>query len=117
MPEYQKKFKSYIGDSEYSRLPSLSADGSVLIFAAQGYKPDGSGDFEHLYKYSADGNHRSIKPLGSIEGIAVSFNGELVAVIHESKQNKNNIVIYKVTDGTNQKITLPDQPTQIINIR
>lgn len=117
MPEYQKKFKSYIGDAEFSRRPTLSGDGSVLVFLAQGYKPDGSGDFGHLYQYSPDGNHRDITPCGTIWDLAVSHKGELMVVIQESKQTKDNIVIYKVKDGTNQKITLPDQPAHIINIR
>ena len=65
MPDYQKKYKMYVAGSEYSRWPSLSADGSVLIFMAQGYKPDGSADGYHLYQYSADGNHRSITRIPS----------------------------------------------------
>ena len=115
MPEYQKKFKSYIGDSEFSRRPSLSGDGSVLVFLAQGYKPDGSGDFGHLYQYSPDGNHRSITPCGTVWDVAVSYNGEFMAVIQEPKKHVNNIVIYKVKDGTSREITLPDQPSLIIN--
>ena len=115
MPEYQKKYKMYVADSEFSRRPSLSADGSVLVFLAQGYKLDGSADSGHLYQYSADGNHRSITRCGTIRGVAVSYNGELMAVIQESKQNINNIVIYKVKDGTSRVIILPDQPLRIIN--
>ena len=115
MPEYQKKFKAYIGDSEFSRRPSLSGDGSVLVFLAQGYKADGSGDSGHLYQYSEDGNHRSITRCGTIWDVAVSYNGEFMAVIREPKQNINNIVIYKVKDGTSREITLPAQPSRIIN--
>jgi Tol biopolymer transport system component len=116
MPDYQKKFKHYIAGSEYSRRPSLSADGSVLIFMAQGYKPDGSGDWDQLYQYSADGNHRRITHLQktSIWSKDLSFNGELVAVVY-GEQRKNKIVIYRVKDGTSREITLPDQPSRIIN--
>ena len=42
MPDYQKKFKHYVAGSEDSRRPSVSADGSVLIFVSIGYKQDGS---------------------------------------------------------------------------
>lgn len=114
MPDYQKKFKDYVSVSEYSRLPSLSADGSILVFAAQGYKQDGSADFEHLYQYSSDGNHRSITRCGVID-IAVSYNGELVAIIQENSKNVNNIVIYRIKDGMDRKIILPDHPSRIIN--
>src|SRR5208283_3522340 len=55
MPDYPEKFGARPGDV-YSKSPSLSANGSVLIFRARGYKPDGSGDYEdHLYQYSSDG--------------------------------------------------------------
>ena len=116
MPDYQKKFKAYVAGSEDSRRPSLSADGSVLIFMSQGYKPDGSGDWDQLYQYSADGNHRQIThlPITSIWSQAVSPNGELVAVVY-GEQRKNKIVIYQVKDGTSREITLPDQPSRIIN--
>jgi Tol biopolymer transport system component len=116
MPEYQKKFKAYIGDSEYSRLPSLSANGSVLIFQAQGYKPDGSADWDQLYQYSADGNHRLITNLykTSIISQAVSSNGELVAIVYGA-MTKNKIVVCHVKDGKSREITLPDQPSRIIN--
>ena len=113
MPDYQKKFKMYVAGSEYSRDPSLSADGSVLIFMAQGYKPDGSADFKHLYQYSADGNHRSITRIPSTETReAVSPDGKLIAFIPSGSYN---IVIYQVKDGTSREITLPDQPSRIIN--
>lgn len=115
MPEYQKKFKHYVADTEHSRQPSLSGDGSVLVFAAQGYKPDGSANGEHLYQYLPDGNHRSIAHGGTIWDIAVSYNGELMAVIQEPKQNINNIVIYQVKDGMKKELILPDKPARIIN--
>jgi len=114
MPEYQKKFKHYVADTEHSRHPSLSADGSVLIFSAQGYKSDGSADFEHLYQYSPDGNHRSVVRCGA-KDIAVSHNGEFIAVIQESKINVDKIVIYQIKDGTKKEVILPDQPSRIIN--
>jgi Tol biopolymer transport system component len=116
MPDYQKKFKAYVAGSEASRRPALSADGSVLIFMAQGYKPDGSGDWDQLYQYSADGNHRRITHLQktSIWSQYVSQSGELVAVVY-GEQRSNKIVIYRVKDGTSREITLPDQPSRIIN--
>ena len=115
MPEYQKKFKAYDRD-EYSRSPSLSADGSVLIFASIGYKPDGSAMGWQSYQYSADGNHRQIThlPLTGIISQAVSFNGELLAIVY-GEQTINKIVIYPIKDGTNRGITLPNQPSRIIN--
>ena len=67
MPDYQKKFKGYCASCEYSRHPLLSADGSVLIFQAQGYKPNGSADGSYFYQYSADGNHRSITRVPHME--------------------------------------------------
>ena len=118
MPEYQKKFKMYVAGSEYSRQPSLSADGSVLIFAAQGYNPDGSADGGHLYQYSADGNHRNIiQHPATISDIAVSPNNKLLAAVEEPKEHHvNTIVIYRVSDGSIYKeITLPDRPSRIIN--
>jgi Tol biopolymer transport system component len=116
MPEYQKKFKDYVAISESSRLPSLSADGSVLIFISIGYKPDGTAEWEQLYQYSADGNHRQITHLhlAMIFSQAVSPNGEWVAIVH-GEMNKNKIVICQVKDGTSKEIALPDQPSRIIN--
>ena len=116
MPDYQKKFKMYVAGSETSRLPSLSADGSVLVFVSLGYKPDGSADWEQLYQYSADGNHRRIThlPATSLWNQAVSPNGELLAVVY-GEQTINNIVLYQVKDGTSKEISLPDQPSRIIN--
>ena len=116
MPEYQKKYKMYVAVSECSRRPSLSADGSVLIFESTGYKPDGSAEGHQLYQYSADGNHRQIThlPLGSIWSQAVSSNGESMAIVY-GEQTKNKIVIYQVKDGKSKEITLPDQPSRIIN--
>jgi Tol biopolymer transport system component len=119
MPDYQKKFKMYVAGSEDSRSPSLSADGSALIFESIGYKPDGSAEGWQLYQYSADGNHRQITHFSEwISDKAVSPNGELIAVIHGglSPQYIYNIVIYQVSDGIRKRaITLPDQPSQIIN--
>lgn len=116
MPDYQKKFKMYVAGSETSRLPSLSAAGSVLVFVSLGYKPDGSGDWEQLFQYSADGNHRRIThlPATSLWNQAVSPNGERLAVIY-GEETVNNIVLYQVKDGTSKEITLPDQPSRIIN--
>ena len=112
-PDYQKKFKGYVKECQYSRSPALSADGSVLIFRAQGYKPDGSADFDHLYQYSTDGNHRSITRIPSTETEeAVSHDGKQVAFI---PRYSNKIVIYQVKDGTSREITLPDKPSRIIN--
>jgi len=116
MPDYLKKYKHYVAGSEDSRRPSLSADGSVLIFESIGYNPDGSAEGWQLYQYTADGNHRQIThlPLTQIPSQAVSPNGELVAIVY-GDQIKNKIVIYRVKDGTSREITLPDEPSRIIN--
>lgn len=118
MPDYQKKFKSYVAVSESSRRPSLSTDGSVLIFESIGYKPDGSVEGWQFYQYSSDGNHRQITHChAQIWDVAVAPNGMLLAVIHNiaSSRNINNIVIYQVKDGTSKEITLPEQPSRMIN--
>jgi Tol biopolymer transport system component len=116
MPDYQKKFKDYVVVSESSSRPSLSADGSVLIFMSIGYKPEGSAEGWQLYQYSADGNHRQIThlSLASIWSQAVSPSGELVAVVY-GEMTKNKIVICQVKDGKCREIILPDQPSRIIN--
>ena len=118
-PDYQRQFKMYVADSEYSRSPALSGDGSVLIFVAMGYTPDGSADWEQLYQYSADGNHRRITHFHALPiwEETVSHNGKLVAVIHNvaSSRNIKNIGIYQVEDETGREITLPDQPSRIID--
>jgi len=109
----EKTTNRYFVSTEYSRHPSLSADGSVLIFMARGYKPDGSADGDHLYQYSADGNHRSITRIPSTETEeAVSPDGKQIAFITTYPYK---IVIYQVKDGTSREITLPDQPSRIIN--
>lgn len=116
MPEYLKKFKHYVRGSEASRRPSLSADGSVLIFESTGYKPDGSAMGHQLYQYLSDGNHRQITHFAmTIYAQAVSHNGEMIAVINEPIKHKNSIVIFQVKDGTSREINLPDQPSRIIN--
>jgi hypothetical protein len=114
--EYQKKFKGYYEDSAFSLKPSLSADGSVLIFIAQGYTPDGVTSGSQLFQYSPDGNHRQIThlPLTQIQSHAVSPKGELLAVVYGA-QERDKIVIYRVKDGTFRDIILPDQPSRIIN--
>jgi Tol biopolymer transport system component len=105
--------------TEYSREPALSADGSILIFEAQGYKSDGSADWNQVFQYSSDGNHRRITYLHAtaIWSEAVSPNGDLLAVVYDAypTRNVNKIVIYQVKDGTSRDITLPDQPSRIIN--
>lgn len=115
MPDHKKKYDG--SGSEYSREPALSADGSILIFMSIGYRPDGSAEGWQFYQYSADGNHRQITHLNEIVEAAVDTKGERLVVVHESKQNINSIVLYRVKDGTSQKITLPDQSTHIINNR
>ncbi len=115
IPDHKKKYNG--SGSEYTRRPALSADGSVLIFMSIGYRLDNSAEGWQFYQYSGDGNHRQITHLNEIVEATVDTKGERLVVVHESKQNINNIVIYKVKDGTSQKITLPDQPTHIINIR
>jgi|GEM_PF-440524 len=112
MPDYPEKFPGSSPGDVYSESPSLSADGSVLIFRARGYKPDGSGDDEdHLYQYSSDGNHRSITQITQYGNATVSPDGKLIAIIPVPSY----IVIYQIKDGTSKKITLPDQPSRIIN--
>lgn len=119
MPDYPEKFPGASPGDVYSKSPSLSADGSVLIFWARGYKTDGSGDDEvHLYKYSSDGNHRSIagiSPWTPDDAVAVSPNGKMIVVI--PLFSNNNIVIYQVKDGTSREITLPDHPSRIIKVQ
>jgi len=116
MPDYHKKFKAYAAGFEYSRQPALNADGSVLIFASIGYKTDGSAEGWQLYQYSSDGNHRQIThlPKTSIWSQALSSNGELMAVVYGDQRN-NKIVIHQVKNGTSREITLPDEPSRIIN--
>ena len=94
----------------------MSADGSVLIFAAQAFKPDGSADGGQFFQYSPDGNHRQITHLHATAfwSEAVSFNGELLAIVY-GEQRINKIVIYQVKEGTSREITLPDQSSRIIN--
>ena len=84
MPEYQKKFKMYVAGFEDSRRPTLSADGSVLIFESIGYKPDGSAEGSQSYQYLADGNHRQIThlPLTGLESQSVSPDGEFLAIVY-----------------------------------
>jgi Tol biopolymer transport system component len=114
----KKTTNRYLISTEYSKWPSLSADGSVLIFVAHGYNPDGSAIGDQLYQYSSDGNHRRIPNIhaGIWDG-TVSPNGELLAVIlnDASSRNINKIVICKIKEGTSREITLPDQPSRIIN--
>jgi hypothetical protein len=52
--------------------------------------------------------------LGSIWSQAVSPQGELVAIVY-GEMTKNKIVICQVKDGKSREITLPDQPSRIIN--
>jgi Tol biopolymer transport system component len=114
MPDYPGKFGHKPGD-KYSKWPSLSADGSVLIFMAGGSKSDDSIE-EHLYQYSPAGSHRSITRISSREigEAVVSPDGKMIAV--STFFLPAEIVIYKVKDGTIYKeITLPDQPSRIIN--
>ncbi|MFZ1036053.1 MAG: hypothetical protein WAN57_02495 [Smithella sp.] len=111
MHDYPEKFPGSSPGDVYSESPSLSADGSVLIFRARGYKPDGSGDDEdHLYQYSSDGNHRSITQITTYGEATISTDGKLIAIIPVPSY----IVIYQIKDGTSRKITLPDQPSRII---
>jgi Tol biopolymer transport system component len=117
MPEYIKKFKSYVAEAcEDSRGPTLNADGSVLIFDSIGYKPDGKGEGWQSYLYSADGNHRQIThlPVTSIWSKAIPPKGEFIAIVY-GDMTTNKIVLYKIKDGTNRQITLPDQPSRVIN--
>jgi Tol biopolymer transport system component len=115
----KKRTDQKLSPLDYSRGPVLSADGSVLVFEAPGNKPDGSANGSQLFLYSADGNHRCITHLhqASIFSEAVSLNGALLAIVYANypEQNVNKIVIYQIKDGTSREITLPDQPSRIIN--
>jgi Tol biopolymer transport system component len=111
MHDYSEKFPGSSPGNVYSESPSLSADGAVLIFRARGYKPDGSGDEDHLYQYSSDGNHRSITQITRYGEATISPDGKLIAIIPVPSY----IIIYQIKNGTSRKITLPDQPSRIIN--
>ena len=119
MREGEKTLKPFIELNEYSSSPVLSADGSVLIFQAQAYKPDGSGDFGQFFVYSPDGKHRRITHLRatSIWSQAISPDGKFLAVVYDVAPAReiNRIIIYRVADGTGKEISLPDQPSRIIN--
>ena len=110
LPRIKKPYgKGYV-ESDYAKWPSLSADGSVLIFKAQGFKPNGSTGYDHLYRYSSDGNHLRIMPLPPTESmVAVSADGEMIALVPNPS---NHIMIYQVKDGKSMEINLPDQPTR-----
>lgn len=111
----EKELKPYIVYSDYSTRPLLSADGSVLIFEALWDGSDGTRGGYQFLKYSPDGHHRRITDLDSmIRCAAVSPSGELLAVVLYP-ENMNKIVIYQVKDRTSRDITLPDQPSHVIN--
>ncbi len=112
-PKIKKRFKKALVASDYTKWPSLNTDGSVLIFKAQGSGPDGAVNHDHLYQYSPDGNHRSITSIPPTDSMpSVSPDGESIAVISVAS---NSIMLYQVKDGKNKEITLPDQPSRIIN--
>ena len=115
LPKIKKRFRKAFVDSDYAKWPSLSTDGSVLIFKAQGFNPDGSADYDSLYQYSSNGNHRRITQIPPTESMpTVSHDGEMIAVI---PRLSNRIIIYQVKDGQSRELLLPDQPSHIIHVK
>jgi Tol biopolymer transport system component len=112
--------------TDYERSPIITANGCIF-FMTQAYKPDGSGDWEQCFEYSKDGKHRRITNIKAktIWSVAVSPDEELLGFVYTKKGDTlfqhyfspdiRRIVIYKVKDGTNREIILPDKPTKIIN--
>lgn len=108
---------------EGAKKPLITSDGSRIFFLAQAYKPDGSGDWDQYFEYSPDGRHRRItnlKAIMSIGSAAVSSDGKLLGIVYEGRENypasgKRRIIIYNVKDGTSREISLPAQPSRIIN--
>ena len=115
----EKVLKPYVEYYKESDHPLLSADGSILIFRGLAYKPDGRGDWEQFFQHATDGKHRRITNLHatSIWSGAISNDGALLAVVYDAAPEREirRIVIYQVKDGTSREITLPDQPSRIIN--
>jgi len=100
------------------RDPLITMNGTIF-FETQAYKPDGKGDGTQYFQFSADGKHRRITNLHAttIWSAAVSNDGALLAVVYDVAPAREikRIVLYQVKDGTSREITLPDQPSRIIN--
>jgi hypothetical protein len=97
--------------------PMLTEDGTIF-FQIWGQKSGWTKLWKQYFQYSADGKHRCITNLKAINSVsgAISYDGEMLAVIYGYDDSRiNNIVIYRVKDGTSREITLPDQPSRIIN--
>lgn len=97
------------------RGPLITKDGTIF-FQVQAEKPGWTSFWNQYFQYSADGKHRCITNLKatSIWSSAISNDGALLAIVYGDSAI-NNIVIYRVKDGTSREITLPDQPSRIIN--
>lgn len=113
----EKDIKPYFEFRTYSNNPLLSADGKHLFFHSRG-NPETKGMGEQYYLYSSDGKHRHITSIktSTAWSSAVSFDGEILAIVYNAPEREiRRIVIYKVRDDTSKNITLPDQPSRIIN--
>lgn len=115
----EKMLKPYIELGQYSSRPLLTADGKQILFRAWAYKPDGSGDCEQFYLFSPDGKHQRLTYLKAttIWSGAVSPDGKLLAAVYDIAPKIRKIMIYNIKDGTSKEISLPDQPSRIINQR
>lgn len=114
----EKVLKPYFEFYRYSANPLLSADGASFFFKGDGEPQTGRG-WGQFYLYSPDGKHRRITNLKAttIWSAAVSHDGKQLAIVYDIAPQReiNKIVIYQVKDGTSKEITLPDQPSRIIN--
>jgi hypothetical protein len=114
--------KPYVEFNDHSYYPLLNGDGSVLVFCAQVYKPDGTADWDRFFLYSPDGKHQRLTDLRarSINSAALSYDGKNLAIVYtprgsDSQDDRCKIVIYGVHDGTRRDLALPDQPSRLIN--
>jgi hypothetical protein len=106
----------FIVSKDYLRLPLLAKDGTIY-FQVQAEKPGSTtGLWNQYFEYSADGKRRCIANLKetAIFAGAISNDGTLLAIVYGDMEI-NNIVIYQVKDGASREITLPAQPSRIIN--
>lgn len=112
----EKDLKPYFEFNTYSSRPLLSADGKHIFFESYG-DPLTKGGWTQYYHYSPEGRHRCItnkKGFSMLLSGAVSADGELLAVVYDYN-SEHKIVVYQVKDGTSKEISLPDQPSHIIN--
>jgi tricorn protease-like protein len=105
----------FIKSKDGLRRPLLTKNGTIF-FQIQANKPGWTSYWNQFFQYSADGKHRCITNLKatSIWSAAISNDGALLAIVYGDSAI-NNIVIYQVKDGSSREITLPDQPSRIIN--